>query len=97
MLVDSERPDEPGDDGDERHTALYDPDTVFPVTGIGGDNVPSVLKKSGEAGAGDAAGSDGINAQLYSQREKTRVAPKLTSDAVRRIADRVERSAGRKV
>ncbi len=78
-----------GDDEDARSTALFDPDTVFPVSGVGGDNVPDVLKQKADKSAGEATG----NGSLYAQRERARAAGSLPADVVKRIADRAERAA----
>ena len=84
----------PGDDEDARHTALFDPDTVYPVTGIGGDNVPDHLRKPA---APSPRAADGIEAEkLYSQRERLRVAPGPSRETVKRIADRAERNAAKR-
>ena len=78
-----------GDDEDARSTALFDPDTVFPVSGVGGDNVPDVLKQKSDKSADEATGTG----SLYAQRERARVAGSLPADVVKRIADRAEGKA----
>lgn len=78
-----------GDDEDARSTALFDPDTVFPVSGVGGDNIPDVLKQKADKSADEGVGSG----SLYAQRERARVAGSLPEDVVKRIADRAERAA----
>lgn len=81
-----------GDDEDARSTALFDPDTVFPVSGVGGDNVPEVLKQKTEKSADEGVGTG----SLYAQRERARTVGSLPDEVVKRIADRLERAASQR-
>jgi len=71
-----------------RHTALYDPDTVHPER-MAHDG----SRQSAPPATAEGAETAGGGASLYSAGEKSRAVRGLSSDAIKRIADRAERGA----